>query len=115
MNQELHLLNVEKYNCYAPKEKAILVTPDTAGHHLGNRRRFDAAATLVAPPVETMTVEDEDDDDCEIIPHSEVLVELIEGDDPREPDSDASMFDLLLFFWENLYFIFLFLKHTYNL
>ncbi|XP_039441122.1 GDNF-inducible zinc finger protein 1 isoform X3 [Culex pipiens pallens] len=89
MNQELHLLNVEKYNCYAPKEKAILVTPDTAGHHLGNRRRFDAAATLVAPPVETMTVEDEDDDDCEIIPHSEVLVELIEGDDPREPDSDA--------------------------
>ncbi|KAL9699115.1 hypothetical protein quinque_002556 [Culex quinquefasciatus] len=47
MNQELHLLNVEKYNCYAPKEKAILVTPDTAGHHLGNRRSKESQQKIV--------------------------------------------------------------------
>ncbi|XP_065091089.1 zinc finger and BTB domain-containing protein 17 isoform X4 [Ochlerotatus camptorhynchus] len=82
LNQELHILNTEKYNVYASDEHKIWSErlPMQQPSFTISRKKVDILPDLpmVAATNNYSEEADEDDDDVEVIRHSDVMVELVD-------------------------------------
>ncbi|XP_062544580.1 GDNF-inducible zinc finger protein 1 isoform X4 [Armigeres subalbatus] len=103
LNQELHILNIEKYNVYASDEHKILPERLPIPNFTTLRSKIDFPPDVPVPlqlshyPEELNGEDAHDNDDVDIIRHSDVMVELVDDDEvqdaeciARETDSQTS-------------------------
>ncbi|XP_058838405.1 myoneurin isoform X2 [Topomyia yanbarensis] len=91
LNQEMHLLNAEKYNCYASEGRKIL-SESPRGQQFASsiqtgRRKMDLGPIITVASRYHET--EDDDDEAEMIHHSDVLVEVLGDEGIQEANSSA--------------------------
>ncbi|EAT45663.1 AAEL003075-PA [Aedes aegypti] len=95
LNQELHILNIEKYNVYASAEQKIwpLRLPMPSFATFRNKIDIPPDIPMVAQdhryPEEVNEEDDNDDDDVEVIRHSDVMVELLDDEEVQNAECSA--------------------------
>lgn len=109
LNQELHILNIEKYNVYASAEHKIWSErlPMQQPSFTISRQKLDVLPDL--PMVAAINnyseeADEDDDDDVEVIRHSDVMVELVDDSEVENMDRNASMCRFWMRFWDQIMF-----------